>query len=288
VRRFWFASALLGVLAAALPAQGPGTRVVYRVRVVAGAAGEGGVMGAGEVTGPVDTRLRLGLRTDSAVVEALFTLRPEDDTVALTGAFVTRRRVGRSRRGLPLWEEDNYERRVRIAWGDTVRILPFGPRRSGLRLDLAVERATTGGVTRPAESIERLDAGIELTLEAVLRPRRVDVTMSLAQGGEGNVPTVPRSFDLIADAPSIVVALPAGRGVRPLEVALVSPEPPAEQRGRALALDADAVCLRVLPAADASGEPARQVCGRLNNVARRLALPDGDTLVATFAWPRAR
>lgn len=288
MRRLWFASVLLGMVAAAPPAQGPGMRVAYRVRVMAGAAGEGGVMGAGEVTGPAETRLRLGLRTDSAVVEALFSLRPEDDTVTLTGTFITRRRVGRSRRGLPLWEEDSYERHTRIAWGDTVRILPFGRRRSGLRLDLALERATTGGVTRPAETIAQVDAGIELTLEAVLRPRRVDVTMSLAQGGEGNVPTVPHGFDLIADAPSIVVALPTGRGVRPLEVALVSPEPPAEERGRALALDADAVCLRVVPSADAPGEPARQVCGRLNNVARRLALPDGDTLVATFAWPRAR
>jgi hypothetical protein len=288
VRRFWFASAVAAVLAAAPSAQGPGTRVAYRVRVVSGASGEGGVLGAGEVTGPVETRLRLGLRTDSSVVEALFAIRPEDDTLTLTGAFFTRRRVGRSRRGLPLWEEDSYERRARVAWGDTVRILPFGRRGSGLRLDLVPDRGTTGGVTRPAESIERVDAGLELTLEAVMRPRRVDVTMSLAQGGEGNVGTVPRSFDLIADAPSIVVALPAGRGVRPLEVALVSPEPPAEQRGRALALDADAVCLRVLPPPDASGEPARQVCGRLNNVARRLVLPGGDTLVATFAWPRAR
>jgi len=30
------------------------------------------------------------------------------------------------------------------------------------------------------------------------------------------------------------------------------------------------------------------VCGRLNDVARRLPLPGGDTLVATFAWPTGR
>jgi len=50
-------------------------------------------------------------------------------------------------------------------------------------------------------------------------------------------------------------------------------------------LDADVVCLRL-------SEPAltsvSMLCGRLNNVARRLALPGGDTLVATFVWPAAR
>ena len=88
------------------------------------------------------------------------------------------------------------------------------------------------------------------------------------------------------------MVLHTGETTRTLEIALERPDPPRAERDRALALDADVVCLRVLPAGagggGAGGEPARELCGRLNNVARRLALPGGDTLVATFAWPGVR
>jgi len=57
-------------------------------------------------------------------------------------------------------------------------------------------------------------------------------------------------------------------------------------RDRALALDADIVCLRV--SQPAVLQPFGTICGRLNNVARQLPLPSGDTLAATFAWPGAR
>jgi hypothetical protein len=67
---------------------------------------------------------------------------------------------------------------------------------------------------------------------------------------------------------------------------LTRPEAPRTERERALALDADVVCLRVAEPAVAS--PTRIVCGRINNVARRLPLGRGDTLVATFVWPGAR
>jgi hypothetical protein len=57
-------------------------------------------------------------------------------------------------------------------------------------------------------------------------------------------------------------------------------------RDRALALDADIVCLRVAP--PDTSEPIGKICGRLNNIARLLPLPTGDTLAATFAWPGPR
>ena len=44
--------------------------------------------------------------------------------------------------------------------------------------------------------------------------------------------------------------------------------------------------LRVAPRD--SPEPIGKICGRLNNIARQLALPTGDTLSATFAWPGPR
>jgi len=81
--------------------------------------------------------------------------------------------------------------------------------------------------------------------------------------------------------------LPVGLAQRRnLEFALLRPEPARVERERTLATDADVVCLRV---GDPETSMARQsVCGRLNNVAYRLALADGDTLVASFAWPVAR
>jgi hypothetical protein len=75
-----------------------------------------------------------------------------------------------------------------------------------------------------------------------------------------------------------------------LEVGLARPEPARSARDRVLALDADIVCLRVVasPPPTDGAEPVGVLCGRLNDVARRLPLPGGDTLVATFAWPTGR
>src|SRR5207245_2145538 len=67
------------------------------------------------------------------------------------------------------------------------------------------------------------------------------------------------------------------------DVTLERPEPPRSGRDSALAVAADVVCLRL--AVPGSAETARVRCGRLDNVARRVALTGGDTLVATFAWP---
>ena len=67
---------------------------------------------AGTVSGPQETDLRLSLRTDTAEVEALLEVFAEPDTANLSGAFFGRRRAGRSRRGLPLWEVDAYRRAI--------------------------------------------------------------------------------------------------------------------------------------------------------------------------------
>src|SRR5712692_5803760 len=218
VRRFWCASVVFGAVVpsiASVPArvlpppppppppqqQGPGVRITYRVQLVEGSR----VLASGEVSGPSDTRLRLGVRTDVVLVEALLSISSEGgiDSVSLSGDFFSRRLMGRSRRGLPLWEEDTYQRAARLAWGDTARILPFGGGGGGaggpgggdgMRLDLIPIRAATGGETRPTESVERGDSGVELTLEAVVRPRRVAVTLTLAREG---ATSVPRSYDLV-------------------------------------------------------------------------------------------
>ena len=278
-------SSLLLVLASL---QGPGTRLTYRVRVIEPAALAPRVLASGAVSGPLDNEMRLTLRTDTAEVEALFHLTPFGDTVSLGAEFYTRRRVGRSRRGLPLWEEDTYRRLVRLAWSDTARIYPFGRnRREGSAfVELILERRFAGGEGRSAERFDLVDSTRDLRVEAVVRPRRARVILNLVRG---DTVSGPRPIDLVLDEPPRVVQLVLRGRATTLLVSVARPSEARSPRDRALALDADVLCLRVAPppAADAP-QPFGTVCGRLNNVARQLPLPTGDTLAATFAWPGAR
>src|SRR2546425_11520321 len=184
--------------------------------------------------------------------------------------------------GLPIWEEDAYRRAARLAWGDTARLYPGGPparRPPGLWIEVHVAATPVSGATRPTEEVEAVEEAPEFAIEAVARPRRVIVRVLLARG---DTVSAPASFDLVLDAPASRVTLRR----RALEVSLARPEPATAGEDRVLARDVDAVCLRVT---DAGGtEAASVVRGRLNNVARRLPLVGGDTLIATFGWPGVR
>jgi len=283
-------SSFTSILLTLAALQGPGTRLTYRIRVIEPASVAPRVVASGAVSGPVDTDMRLTLRSDSAEVEALFQVTAIGDTVNLGAEFFTRRRVGRSRRGLPLWEEDSYRRVVRLAWSDTARIYPFGNRRNGkdvrsTLVELILERAFAGGEARPAEEFNLVDTTRSLRLDAVVRPRRARVVLNLVRG---DTVSAPRGVDLVPDAPPRIVQLVLGGRATTLVVGLVRPDAPRTDRERALALDVDVVCLRVAPPDALPGEPLGQLCGRLNNVARQLPLPTGDTLAATFAWPGPR
>ncbi len=263
--------------------QAPGFRVTYGVRVLARADGDVQPVASGSVSGPQDTDLRLALHSESADVEALLDVVPEPDTLTLSGAFFTRRRAGRSHRGLPLWELDSYRREVRFAWGGTVRLYPFGGHRR-VWLEITVSREFVGGETRPVESFTALDSAVDVAIEAVVRPRRAAVRLTLERGDSTSAPQL---LDMVPEAAARRVTFVLGRRTRrTLEVTLTRPDPPVSGRDRALALDADVVCLRV--ADPATPVPAWVRCGRLNNVARRIPLSERDTLVATFAWPAAR
>jgi hypothetical protein len=110
------------------------------------------------------------------------------------------------------------------------------------------------------------------------------VLLTLVRGG---AVSAPRRYDLIPDGAAKRVQLPIpGRLPRVLEVALTRPETPRSARDRTLALEAGVVCLRV--SEPDSLAPTGTICGGLNNVARRLPLPGGDTLIAYFAWPGSR
>jgi hypothetical protein len=291
VPRSRWSSVVAAALAAASPsvAQAPGFRLTYGVRVMQRDAGDTRLLAAGTVSGPQGTALRLSVRTDTADVEALLEVFPEPDTANLSGAFFGRRLAGRSRRGLPLWEMDAYRRATRVAWGATTRLAPFGRaqerRRRAIWLEIKVSREFVGGQTRPEETVTITDSSaVTLTLEAVVRPRRAAVRLTLVRG---DTASAPQLLDMVPDAPGRPVTFVLGPGQsRTVDVSLTLPDPPRAGRDSALATDADVVCLRVLDAD--SPEPARSRCGRLNNVARQLPLSAGDTLVATFAWPAAR
>ena len=267
--------------------QGPGTRLTYRIRVIEPASVAPRVLASGTVSGPLDSDMRLTLRTDTTEVEALFQVTPLGDTVTLAGDFFTRRQVGHSRRGLPLWEEDTYRRIVRLAWSDTARIYPFGTGKRGqggtasaLLVELVLEREFAGGEARPAEALDLVDSTRDFRLEAVVRPRRARVIFNLVRG---DTVSAPRPMDLVPEEPPRLVQLVLHGRATTLVVSLTRSDRARSARERALALDADVVCLRV--ARPNGTDPLGTICGRLNNVGRQLALPTGDTLVATFSWP---
>ncbi len=288
MRRWWFASLAGAVIAtavatsAASAAQGPARRLTYRVRLLERRGVETAELATGAVSGPGETQLRLLVRSDTLEFAALLGVRPEPDSAVLAADVFTRRLTGRSRRGLPLWEEDAYRRAVRLAWGDTARLYPGGPparRPPGQWIEVVVATAAVGGATRPTEEAAVREEAPEFIVEAVARPRRVIVAVLLVRG---DTVSAPASFDLVVEGPARRVTLRR----RPLELALARPEPATAGPDRVLARDVDAVCLRVTEAG--ATEAARVLCGRLNNIARRLALAGGDTLVATFGWPGVR
>jgi hypothetical protein len=279
-----FSSALLALAAL----QAPGTRLTYRVRVIEPAQVAPRILASGAVSGPLDNEMRLTFRSDTAEVEALFRLSPFGDTVSLAAEFYTRRLVGRSRRGLPLWEDDTYSRLIRLAWSDTARIYPFGGSRGqgagkSAWVELILERQFAGGQGRSGEQFELVDSTRDVRLEAVVRPRRARVILNLVRG---DTVSGPRGIDLVLDEPPRVVQLVNQGRATTLVVSAARPAEARSARDRALAFDAEGICL-VVSSPDAP-QPVGKLCGPLNNVARLLPLPTGDTLAATFAWPGAR
>src|SRR5205807_2155903 len=83
--------------------------------------------------------MAISLIAGAAELQGLLGTLPEPDTVNLAGMFFSRRPAGRSRRGLPLFEEDSYRRWARVVWGGTTRLYPFGAEWAGQRRALWVE-----------------------------------------------------------------------------------------------------------------------------------------------------
>lgn len=289
MRRSWRNSLVVAVavLAVAARPQAPNYRVTYQLRAVEQAGANTQLLATAAVSGPPETSLRLSLRTRGSELEALLGTLPEPDTVNLAGVFFGRRQAGRSRRGLPLWEEDSYRRWVRLAWGGTARLYPFGSpgaaQRRQVWVEVTVSREFAAGETRASEEVTILDSAVAFAAQAVVPPRRVTVRMSLVRG---DTASSQRVVDLVPETPGRRVRFSLGGEAFDFDVVLERPDPPRTGRDSALAVAADAVCLRI--AAPSSAEGARVRCGRLDNIARRVALTGGDTLVATFSWPAVR
>ena len=128
-----------------------------------------------------------------------------------------------------------------------------------------------------------MDSAVAFSAQAVIPPRRVMVRMTLVRG---DTASSQRAVDLVPETTGRRVTFKLGRETFDFDVALERPEPPRTGRDSALALVVDVVCLRVVAPQSAEGPRVR--CGRLDNIARRVALVGGDTLMATFAWPPAR
>ena len=271
----------------AAAAQAPNYRVTYHLRVVGRDAGEPRLLGSAVVSGPPETALRLSLRARAAELEGLLATLPEPDTVNLAGVFFSRRRAGWSRRGLPLWEEDSYRRWSRVAWDGTARLYPFGAPGVGQRpvmwVEITMSREFAAGETRASEEVTVLDSAVAFNAQAVIPPRRVTVRLTLVRGDTASSPQV---VDLVPEATGRRVSFRLGRERTDFDVSLERPEPPRTGRDSALAVAVDLVCLRVVT--PGVTENARIRCGRLDNIARRVALTGGDTLMATFRWPTGR
>jgi len=261
--------------------------VTYHLRVVERTAGETRLLASAAVSGPPETDMRLALRAGATELQGLLGTLPEPDTVNLAGLFFSRRQVGRSRRGLPLWEEDSYRRWSRVPWGGTTVLYPFGPPGVGQRrvvwVEITVSRAFAAGETRASEEATIIDSAVAFSAQAVIPPRRVTVRMWLVRGDTASSRQV---VDLVPETTGRRVSFRLGSEKLDFDVALERPEPPRTGRDSALAVAVDVVCLRVVP--PESAEAARVRCGRLDDIARRVALVSGDTLMATFGWPPAR
>ncbi len=287
MRSSWRNSLVVAALAIAATPQAPNYRVTYHLRAVQQTGGTTQLLATAAVSGPPETDLRLSFRTRGTELEALLGTLPEPDTVNLAGVFFSRRQAGRSRRGLPLWEEDSYRRWARLAWGGTARLYPFGPagaaQRRAVWVEVTVSREFAAGETRASEEVTIIDSAVGFNAQAVIPPRRVMVRMTLVRG---DTASSQRAVDLVPETTGRRVSFSLGGEKLDFDVTLERADPPRTGRDSALAVAVDVVCLRIV--VPGSAEDARVRCGRLDNVARRVALTGGDTLMATFTWPPAR
>jgi hypothetical protein len=289
VRLSWRASLAIAALGlgVAAPPQAPNYRVTYALRAVERAGATTHLLATAVVSGPPETALRLSLHTRATELDGLLGTLPEPDTVNLAAVFFGRRQAGRSRRGLALWEEDTYRRWTRVAWGGTARLDPFGPasasQRRAVWLEITVSRQFAAGETRASEEVTIIDSAVGFNAQAAIPPRRVMVRMTLVRG---DTASSQRAVDLVPETTGRRVSFSLGGEKFDFDVTLERPDPPRTGRDSALAVAVDVVCLRIVVPGSAEG--ARIRCGRLDNIARRVALTGGDTLMATFTWPPAR
>jgi hypothetical protein len=122
-------------------------RIAFRIRTLLGPEGERITASDATVEGPLDTDLTLRSKAGGFTLAA----QVKTDLLAsgrlrLVADLTTRRSVGRSERGLPLFEEDTQRRVVELAadGSQSLVVLPFGRNPGGEELALDLLPRLTG------------------------------------------------------------------------------------------------------------------------------------------------
>lgn len=120
-------------------------KVTFDLRVVAeGSRPE--VLTEAVIDGPEGTDFNIDLKTKGFEMKAEFlTDRVSDSEMLLRVRLETRRSYGLSQNGLPLYEEDRQEHTVRMAFDESVVLLPFGKNSGGdtLKIEILPGRKTS-------------------------------------------------------------------------------------------------------------------------------------------------
>jgi hypothetical protein len=131
----------------------------YTIRCTEVSAGKSRVLYAANVTGPQATDFDVVLSDDDYSMNAHFVAEGAGP-VDLRVRIETRRRAGVSRNGLPLWEEDRQNHRLRVAIGQQIELLPFGKAgpRGLLRLEITPARIASAPVSIAIDTNTAKDA----------------------------------------------------------------------------------------------------------------------------------
>src|SRR2546425_12975915 len=90
-------------------------------------------------------------------------------------------------------------------------------------VEIAVDRESAAGLTRPSEEVSIVDPAVAFNAQAVVPPRRVTVRLSLVRG---DTASSPHALDLVPEAPGRRVSFTLGRERSEFDVTLERPEPP--------------------------------------------------------------
>jgi hypothetical protein len=176
-------SAAAFLFAALMTVPAAGDRRVFSIRAV---DDSGRVLYSAEIEGPPATDFTVALRDAQHEVDAAFVNEPRAGGGLDTRIHLrSRRAYGLSRNGLPLWEEDSQDHRLRVDLDQEIEMLPFGKAGDAGLLKLIIAPHAAGS---PSPQPLQIRIGQELTrgaiqVSAYLEPHWFDADVTLARAG---------------------------------------------------------------------------------------------------------